>query len=130
MRWALIVNGACQTYHWDMQLSTSLPVEYETLSAMAELLPGHNTPAAFPFQSLVLNINAVTKAHRDRKDYQLCLVIPVGTFEGGELCLLETGLVLDLKAGDLAVFRSSDITHFNLHFQGEQLISVALELLH
>jgi len=39
-------------------------------------------------------------------------------------------LVLDLKAGDLAVFRSSDITHFNLHFQGEQLISVALELLH
>lgn len=91
---------------------------------MAELLPGHNVPAFWPFQSLVLNINAITKAHRDEKDCQLCLVIPIGDFVGGELCLLEMGLVLDVKPGDIVIFPSSEVTHFNLHFQGLFIVSI------
>ena len=86
---------------------------------MADLLPAGNLPAVYPFQSWVLNLNAATKAHRDKKDCGLCLVIPVGLFEGGELCMVETGLVLEVKSGDIVIFPSPDITHFNLHYKGK-----------
>ena len=82
-------------------------------------MPAGTLPAVYPFQSWVLNLNVATKAHRDRKDYRLCLVIPVGRFKGGELCMVETGLILEIQSGDVAVFPSSDITHFNLHFKGK-----------
>jgi hypothetical protein len=66
----------------------------------------------------VININVYTKAHRDSGDRHLCLVIPIGHFEGGGLCLLENGLVLELRNGDIAIFRSSEVTHFNLDYRG------------
>lgn len=50
----------------------------------------------------------------------LCVVVPFGTWTGGELCLYEAGLVFELKAGDILVFPSSELTHFNLHFLGER----------
>ena len=67
----------------------------------------------------MLNLNVATKAHRDHKDYLLCLVIPLGEFMGGELCMVETGLVLEIKSGDIVIFPSGDITHYNLHFTGK-----------
>lgn len=68
----------------------------------------------------MININACCKAHRDRQDLQFCLIIPVGTFAGGDLVLMETGLVLGLSQGDIVIFRSCDITHLNLHYQGKR----------
>jgi hypothetical protein len=38
--------------------------------------------------------------------------------EGGELCLYEPGVVLELKNGDVVLFDSAALTHFNLHFKG------------
>ena len=37
---------------------------------------------------------------------------------GGELCLYEPGIVLESQAGDLVIFQSCKVTHFNLHFEG------------
>jgi len=37
---------------------------------------------------------------------------------GGELALLEPGLVLDLQNGDAVLFPSGKISHFNMHYKG------------
>jgi hypothetical protein len=42
----------------------------------------------------------------------------IGQFAGGELCLFEPGLVMPLRNGDMVVFPSRSITHFNLHYEG------------
>jgi hypothetical protein len=36
------------------------------------------------------------------------------------VCLHELGLVIKLEAGDVLVFPSCNITHFNLHFTGKR----------
>ena len=75
------------------------------------------SPSPFsPMASLVLNINVRTEAHRDGFDKELCLVMPVGKFSGGELVLVEQGLVFLLRNGDVAVFRSAESTHFNMSY--------------
>ena len=97
-----------------------LPSMYDHLEVTASLLPDNNTSAVRPFLGLVINMNVVTTTHRDSKDDQVCLVLAVGDFEGGELCLYEPGLVLPLRHGQFVVFRSCDITHFNLHYTGRR----------
>ena len=44
--------------------------------------------------------------HRDKWDKSLCLVLAIGDFLDGGLVLKEQGLVLELRNGDWAVFRS------------------------
>lgn len=88
------------------------------LSASIEELPGRQRPLAAPFSNLVVNLNVASKAHRDCMDKEFCLVMPIGDFVEGDLCLQEPGLVLALKNGDIAVFPSGRITHFNRHFRG------------
>jgi hypothetical protein len=44
--------------------------------------------------------------------------MPFGNWEGGEICLHELGLVIALRPGDILVFPSRNITHFNLHYTG------------
>jgi hypothetical protein len=67
-----------------------------------------------------VNINVITKAHRDQKDLRWCLVIALGEGEGGELCLYEAGIVVALRTGDFILFPSGKLTHFNLHFKGKR----------
>ncbi|KAF8549577.1 hypothetical protein OG21DRAFT_1387229, partial [Imleria badia] len=83
-----------------------LPEEYEILMRVVHSLPGNSRPPVAPFVSLVVNINVHTEGHRDRKDLVLCLVIPIGEFEGGELVMYEQGLVVELRSGDFIVFCS------------------------
>ena len=59
-----------------------------------------------------------TKAHRDEKDLEACAVLVIGNHRGGDLVFYEPGLVFPLKEGDLIVFFSGKITHFNLVFKG------------
>ncbi|KAI0063872.1 hypothetical protein BV25DRAFT_1801482, partial [Artomyces pyxidatus] len=99
-------------------VSTCLPDEYEILKMDADVLPGNNRSAVYPFVGFVVNLNVVTKAHRDDQDKLLCLVLTLGEFEGGSLVMVEPGLVLPLRSGDLVAFQSHRITHFNLHFRG------------
>ena len=66
----------------------------------------------------MVNLNVSTRAHRDRNDKDICLVIPISDCSGGALILYELGLVLELENGDGTIFRSSRITHLNEHFIG------------
>lgn len=91
-----------------------------TLTAVAEVLPGHPSLTAYPFTGVVLNLNVYTRGHRDGKDLAACLVIPIGTFTGGELALNEPGLVVGLRSGDGILFPSCDITHFNMAYKGRR----------
>ncbi|KAG2335730.1 hypothetical protein BDR05DRAFT_953861 [Suillus weaverae] len=112
----LLEKDSMRTNHGQME--TYLQEEFEMLMEVASVLPGNCMTPVAPFISLVININVSTKAHRDSFDRHLCLVIPIGHFEGGALCLLENGLVLELRPGDIALFRSSEVTHFNLDYWG------------
>ena len=61
-----------------------------------------------------------TKAHWDAKDLQACAVLVIGSHHGGDLVFYEPGLVFPLKEGDLIIFFSGKITHFNLLFKGQR----------
>ena len=100
------------------QMETYLQEEFEFLMEVASVLPGNSSSPVAPFISLVVKINGRMKAHRDSLNQHLCLVILIGCFEEGALCLLENGLVLELCSGDVALFRSSEVTHFNLDYKG------------
>jgi len=71
------------------------------------------------FTGYVVNLNVTTKIYRDANNKDICLVIVVTSdCEGGELCLMEPGLVLALHNGDVIVFPSCKISHFNQHYKG------------
>ncbi|EGO30816.1 hypothetical protein SERLADRAFT_404822 [Serpula lacrymans var. lacrymans S7.9] len=98
-------------------MQTHLPEECQMLEQIVSILPGnHNFPAS-PFLSLVININVQTKAHCDSKDQEFCLVLPIRTFRGAALVMVETGLVIELNHGDFVIFRLSDFTYLNLHYE-------------
>ena len=68
----------------------------------------------------MVNINVSTKVHRDGKDLRACLVMPIGSFVGGDLALVEPGLVVPLRSGDAILFPSCDFSHFNLDYVGRR----------
>ncbi|KAJ6523640.1 hypothetical protein B0H19DRAFT_1085702 [Mycena capillaripes] len=68
-------------------LKEYLPEDYDELSIFVEHLPLDASSPCYPFG-----------------DKKLCLVVPFGSFTGGELCLYETGFCFDLKLGDVLVF--------------------------
>lgn len=103
-----------------LKLEFMLPPEYEHLQTIASILPDSNASPVHPFVGLVVNLNVITTAHRDSKDDTVCLVLALGDFEEGELCLYEPGLVIPLQHGHFVVFPSCDITHFNLHYRGRR----------
>jgi hypothetical protein len=75
---------------------------------------------SYPYTGFVINLDVMTQAHRDHKALKGCIVMAFGDFRGGELVLYEPGLVVELKNGDMIVFPSEKITHFNLHFEGRR----------
>ena len=97
-----------------------MPDFYQELELVAEALPGGQHAPHHPFSNLVININACSKGHRDCNDHVACLVLPIGKFKGGELCLYEPGIILPLEHGDIVIFLSSHITHFNLPYSGQR----------
>jgi hypothetical protein len=101
-------------------MENHLQEDYEVLMHLSNSLPGGYEGPVSPFLSLVVNLNIRSEAHKDRMDKNVCLVIPIGDFSGGELVLVEQGLVLELGSGDLVVFRSAEATHFNLDYTGER----------
>src|ERR1700690_4218627 len=53
-----------------------------------DVLPGKEASPTHPFSGFVLNLNIVTRAHRDVKDQSCCLILVMGEHVGGELCLV------------------------------------------
>ena len=99
-------------------LQKHLPDAFDRLRVFCEILPFNQMPATYPFPGFVLNIQVCTEAHVDANDDTICVVIPFGPYEGGELVLYEAGLVLEIQEGDILIFPSYRLTHFNLHFTG------------
>jgi hypothetical protein len=100
------------------QLELLLPDLFLELAEAADSLPGNEQLAAHPFTGFVLNFNGATRIHRDWDDQDICVVIISSDCKGGSLVFKELGLVLDLQNGDMVTFRSSKLSHFNLHFKG------------
>ncbi|THH22504.1 hypothetical protein EUX98_g8191, partial [Antrodiella citrinella] len=87
-------------------LRQHLPDEFEELVGFADALPHWRPPAAYPFSGFVVNLNVMTRGHRDTMDTSVCLVFVLGEHEGGELCLVEPGLTVKLREGDFIIFPS------------------------
>ncbi|TFK62691.1 hypothetical protein BDN72DRAFT_737059, partial [Pluteus cervinus] len=104
------------TEYLDKQLRDLLPEEHGILTEYVESLPLAMESPAYPFLGFALNLCVATSAHKDRNDKAICAVIPFGEWTGGELCLYEPGLVFDIKPGDIFIFPSAKVTHFNLDF--------------
>ena len=100
------------------KFESHLPDEYSRLTEAIDMLPGASHSPFSPMSSLVVNLNVSTLVHRDSFDKELCLVMPVGEFDGGALVLVEQGLVLPLRNGDIMVFRSAETMHFNMTYSG------------
>jgi hypothetical protein len=111
-------------YHC-FQVMQMFPDECDSMTMFVDILPADHVSATYPFGGAVINVNAVTKIHRDHKDEEICLVLVISDCEGGELVLHEPGLVLRMKSGDFAIFRSGDISHYNLHYKGRR-VSIVL----
>ncbi|KAJ3822945.1 hypothetical protein F5880DRAFT_1507356 [Lentinula raphanica] len=90
------------------------------LDAMIDIMPLHDFTPVRPFTGLVININSVTAAHKDAGDLGGCLVISLGSYEGGELCLYQPRLAVETRNGDIVSFPSHDYLHFNLHYKGDR----------
>jgi hypothetical protein len=99
-------------------ISTHGPSEYEEIKAFVDVLPLNHYPKTYPFASFVLNVQGSAVAHKDAGDKIWCVTIPFGQFSGGSLVLHEPGIVIERGIGDVMIFPSSNLTHFNLDFKG------------
>lgn len=103
-----------------LQVVKNFPEDCDEIKVWVEELPGNERSPVHPFSGLVINFNNATLGHRDHMDDRICLVLALPECEGGELVLYEAGIVLKLRLGDMVIFRSADVTHFNLHFVGRR----------
>lgn len=88
------------------------------------MLPYNEFSPFYPFGGVVLNFNVVTSCHEDPQDEGVCLLLILSEGKGGALGLVQPGIRVDLENGDLFAFRSADITHFNLDYQGKRVSMV------
>ena len=99
-------------------ISTHNPTEYLKIKAFVDVLPLNHYPKMYPFASYVINIQGSTSGHKDARDNIWCVTIPFGDYSGGSLVLYEPGVVIEKGVGDVIIFPSSYLTHFNLDFEG------------
>jgi len=100
-----------------------LPENVAELKIALEVLPCSHMSPVYAFSRYVINLNVSTRAHRNLQDKKICLIIVISSEDciGGELCLVEPGLVLRLCNGDVIVFASATFTHFNTHYIGRRV---------
>jgi hypothetical protein len=66
------------------QMAKVLPEHTKILQQWVNILPSNEFSPVFPFSGLVINVNVVTRAHRNWEDLSLCLVLEISDCEGGE----------------------------------------------
>ncbi|PPQ79776.1 hypothetical protein CVT26_012365 [Gymnopilus dilepis] len=108
-------------FDWlEQELARLIPDTFRVISHFVDVLPANEPSPVYPFSGFVLNINVTTRIHRDWGDQDVCLLLIIRDCQGGELVLVEPGLVLDLAHGDMVLFTSSRISHLNMHFVGKR----------
>jgi hypothetical protein len=90
----------------------------EQISPWIEDLPLNQKAPADPWSGVVINANIATTAHRDVGDDDFCLVLVASDCIGGDLVFHELGLIFAARNGDASLFRSVDLTHYNLNYKG------------
>lgn len=62
----------------------------------------------------------LTDLHYDANDLDnsLCVIVPLGEFEGGELVFPKINLVVELKRGNIIYFQSKKLLHGNISASG------------
>jgi hypothetical protein len=68
----------------------------------------------WPFSGVALNWHALAKAHVDPGDGPLAVIVPIGDFKGGHVCLPTLKLTFELQPGEVLIFDSKMLPHFNL----------------
>lgn len=106
------------------QIRVLFPDIVKILETVVDILPLGDSTSLHPFTSFVINFNVSTLVHRDYKDKEVCIVFQFSNCKGGELVLVEPGIVIRLRHGDGVIFRSAEISHFNLHYSGERVSMV------
>jgi hypothetical protein len=95
-----------------------LPDLHGKLTVFCDILPLNDKPATHPFPGCAINLQVTTEGHLDSCNETICAIIPFGDFVDGDLVLLESGLMVNLQEGDLFMFPSWRLTHFNMFFKG------------
>ncbi|RPA73283.1 hypothetical protein BJ508DRAFT_334238 [Ascobolus immersus RN42] len=69
----------------------------------------------WPFCMMAINRNCYSLPHKDLNDFArgFCFLLCWGKFKGGEVTFKELGMKLPLKRGQLLIFRSALLTHWN-----------------
>jgi predicted 2-oxoglutarate/Fe(II)-dependent dioxygenase YbiX len=67
---------------------------------------------------LAVNYNITTKFHIDLSDEGMCVIVPVGEWEGGELIIPQLGIKINLVKGQVVMMRSSLLVHGNYIARG------------
>ncbi|KAG1784674.1 uncharacterized protein HD556DRAFT_1314887 [Suillus plorans] len=99
-----------EVFEWiKEEISCHLPNGYKVLVKLIDILPNALGSPVRPFLLLMVNINVCMVAHRDAKDFKLCLVLAVGEFTGGGLVMREQRLVMELRNGDFVIFRRASL---------------------
>ncbi|KAF6745749.1 hypothetical protein DFP72DRAFT_856056 [Ephemerocybe angulata] len=112
-------------FHWiSEKAQATLPDDCQITGGYVDLLPGQQTVACYPFPCLVVNFNVATRLHRDVGDDNFCITVGFTEGLGGDLCLMETGIVCKSRPGDVFAFRSSRMSHFNLDYVGKRISMV------
>jgi hypothetical protein len=107
-------------------MKISLPAEFDELEETASAVPMFHKHHAYPFTGFVVNVSCRSEVHKDAKDRCMCVVIPIGQYDRGELVIEELGLVVDLRPGQFLAFKSKYLTHYNLDFEGRR-VSIVLQ---
>ncbi|KAJ7485619.1 hypothetical protein FB451DRAFT_1023620 [Mycena latifolia] len=94
------------------------PLAFDQVRVFADVLPLNTGSPVYPFAGFMMNFRVVTDAHKDAKDAKWCMIAFVKEGKGGHLCLHELGLKIDGQTGNILVFPSCWVTHFNTHFVG------------
>ncbi|KAJ7432244.1 hypothetical protein B0H11DRAFT_1760779 [Mycena galericulata] len=102
----------------EFHLVKLLPKEHASIKVYATRLPLHERSHAHPFGGFVFNVRVSTRGHRDSGDKLFCVVLPFGSWTGGEVGMFEPGFLFRPRAWDGIIFPSCNITHFNMNFNG------------
>ncbi|KAF6752555.1 hypothetical protein DFP72DRAFT_904088 [Ephemerocybe angulata] len=112
-------------FHWiSEKAQATLPDDCQITGGYVDLLPGQQNVACYPFPCLVVNFNVATRLHRDVGDDNFCITVGFMEGSGGDLCLMEPGIVCKSRPGDVFAFRSSRMSHFNLDYVGKRISMV------
>ncbi|KAF9479843.1 hypothetical protein BDN70DRAFT_764456, partial [Pholiota conissans] len=120
VEYLLLQDAFEEIFKWiDMEVQQILPDEYKILTQYADVLPAGGESATYPFTGFVINFNVTTNVHRDWNDLKFCVVLVLSEdCQGGDLCFMEPGIRLQLTSGNAVLFRSSELSHFNMHYDG------------